>query len=152
MKEKIERIIFYENKKKWSLKMKKRIVFTFGILINICFLFVNCSIENIPGYKNKGHKILIVRIQGESVDDYDDISDEYLIKNALDKGGYIFLNVDIIRKMDNEFDYKYTTLNSNGQFFTKPAILNFVGGQGWQLLQIFGFPGDPQYIFVKPRI
>jgi hypothetical protein len=100
----------------------------------------------------KGDKILIVEIQGENTfNDDDEVSEVALIKEALKKGGGLTLNVAVLRNIDNNFDSLYTVSNSDGQFFIRPAILNFIGGQGWHLLQIFGLPGNPQYIFVKGR-
>lgn len=130
--------------------MKSKLNVVFGIMLVFCFIFVGCSNGNIPGMSNRGDKILIVEVQGENVGRDADVSEESLIRQALDKGGSIVLNIEILRTIDNEFDSKYTASNSSGQFYTRPAILNFVGGQGWHLLQVFGLPGNPQYFFVKP--
>jgi hypothetical protein len=61
------------------------------------------------------------------------------------------LDVDVLRKIDSGFDAKYAVTGSDGKFFIRPAILNYIGGQGWHLLQVFGLPGAPQYIFTKAR-
>ena len=51
--------------------------------------------------------------------------------------------------MDPRFDAKYAASDSNGRFQARPAILNFVCDQGWHLLQVFGIPKEPEYVFVK---
>jgi hypothetical protein len=107
--------------------------------------------ENAGTLNDEGDKILIIYIEGESVSGDSEISEEGLIRQALDKGGTLTLNVAALRKIDTGFDSKYTATDIKGQFYTRPAILNFIGGQGWHLLQIFGLPGNPQYFFVKAR-
>jgi hypothetical protein len=118
----------------------------------ILFLAIVMILSSCNPY-GKGDKILIVEIQGENSfkDDDDDVSEVSLITEALEKGGSLTLNVEVLRKIDLEFDSKYTASNSEGKFFVRPAILNFIGGQGWHLLQVFGLPGNPQYFFVKSR-
>jgi hypothetical protein len=105
----------------------------------------------LSGCSGKGDKILFVEIKGENSFSEGEVSEIELIKESLDKGGSLTLDVAVLRSIDNEFDTKYTASNSEREFFIRPAILNFVGGQGWHLLQIFGLPGNPQYIFVKVR-
>ena len=99
----------------------------------------------------RGDIILIVEIYGENTFGSDEVSEENQIKVALEKGGNVTLNVEVLRKIDSTFDSKYTASNSEGKFLTRPAILNFVGGQGYNLLQVFGLPGNPQYFFIKKR-
>ena len=94
---------------------------------------------------SKGCKVLIVILK----DKENQVSDETMIKQALDKGGFITLDVEIARKLDKEFDQKYTATGSDDKFLVTPAILNFVGGQGWNLLQMQ--PLGQQFIFVKDR-
>ena len=89
----------------------------------------------------KGDKSLIVEIASKS-------EEESLIRQILNKGGSITLNVEVLRIIDNEFDSKYAAYDSNRQFYTKSAIFCFVGGQRWRLLQDdIGI----EYIFVKSR-
>ena len=93
---------------------------------------------------SKGCKVLIVLLK----DKENEVSEVSLIKKAFDKGGRIVLDVDVAREIDKGFDEKYTATGSDGKFLVTPAILNFVGGQGWNLLQM---QLGPQYIFVKER-
>jgi len=97
----------------------------------------------------QGDKILVVRIGDKN----DDVSEVELIKNALEKGGQLTLNVEVLKQLDNpKFSSKYTASGSDGRYFTRPAILNFVGGQGWRLLQIVVDSYETEYFFVKSRV
>ncbi|MDR1466639.1 MAG: hypothetical protein LBI40_03375 [Treponema sp.] len=130
------------NKIKFSQIMK---------IVRIMSFLLGCLILTSCNPYGKGDKILIIDIKGESNFGEDDVSEVGLIKEALEKGGALTLDVAVLRTIDSEFDSKFTASNSEGNFRIRPAILNFVGGQGWHLLQIFGLPGAPQYIFVKAR-
>ena len=81
-------------------------------------------------------------------DDENPVSDTVLIKNALDKGGYIVLNIDVVEELDSDFMKKYAAIGSDDRYFLNPTILNFVGGQGWNFVQM---TLGPQYFFVKDR-
>jgi hypothetical protein len=116
----------------------------------MCFV-LGCLILTSCNPYGKGDKILIVDIKGGSNFDEDDISEVGLIKKALEKGGALTLDVAVLRTIDSEFDSKFTASNSEGKFLVIPAILNFVGGQGWHLLQVLELSDTPQYIFVKAR-
>lgn len=132
----------------------KRLKTFCGILSLVILLWLSSCNQLAKGnsiLNNNGDKILIVEIYGENVSGNDEVTEVSLINNALQKGGSVTLNVDVLRQIDPQFDSKYTASNSNGQFYIRPAILNFIGGQGWHLLQIFGLPGNPQYFFVKTR-
>jgi hypothetical protein len=131
-----EDIMFFQIMKKQSY---------FILFMSIVMVLSSCN------QYGKGDKILIVEIQGENSFSENEISEEALIKEALQKGGSITLNVEVLRNIDNNFDSLYAAANSDGNFLVRPAILNFIGGQGWHLLQIFGLPGNPQYFFVKSR-
>jgi hypothetical protein len=131
-----EDIMFFQIMKKQSC---------FILLMSIVMVLLSCN------QNGKGDKILIVEIQGENSFSENEVSEEALIKEALQKGGSITLNVEVLRNIDSNFDSLYATVNSDGNFLVRPAILNFIGSQGWHLLQIFGLPGNPQYFFVKSR-
>ena len=121
-----------------------------AVLVMVIFTMVSCGDSGISG--NKGDKILIVEIKGENVSVRNEtVSSETLVKKSLEKGGSIVLDIDIIRKIDDKFDAKYSASDSDGKFYTRPAILNYVGGQGWHLLQVIGSPGNTQYFFTKTR-
>ena len=94
---------------------------------------------------SKGCKVLIVILK----DKENETSEVSLIKQAFNKGGRIILDVEVAREIDKEFDEKYAASGSDGKFLVTPAVLNFVGGQGWNLLQMQ--PLGQQFIFVKDR-
>ena len=132
---------------------KKNVSYSIKIIVYLFFIIITMSLLSCVPQDNpfaRGDKILIVHIHGES-SIREDISERGLVLQALEKGGTLILDVDILRRIDPEFDIKYTATDSRGSFYTRPAILNFIGGQGWRLLQVFGLPGDPQYFFVKSR-
>lgn len=98
---------------------------------------------------NNGCKILIVSIEKDlGTDESKDVSDVVLIRQALEKGGMIVLNTDVAKEIDSQFESKYAAVNVDGQYFIAPALLNFIGGQGWVFVQI---QGVQQYYFVKER-
>ena len=117
-------------------------------------LFFSLMLTTMPSCNpsEKGEKILIVEIQGENMGrNNDNTSEISVIRRALETGGQLTLDVEALRQIDPKFDSNYAVSGSDGKFLVKPAILNFVGGQGWRLLQIFGLPGNTQYVFVKNR-
>ncbi len=113
------------------------------IFYGIFFLVIIMALSSC----NEGDKILVVKIESNK----DNISEISVIKKSLEKGGFINLDVEVLRKIEPKFDSEYAATDSKGNFFIMPAILNFVGGQGWHFLQTFGMPGDPTYFFVKSR-
>ena len=68
-------------------------------------------------------------------------------EKSLKKGGSITINVDLARKIDENFDEKYAVMNSEGTFFTRPALLNFIGDNGWN----YNGGGLGSYIFTQSR-
>lgn len=116
----------------------------FGMIAGVMILLaVSCSPYG------KGDKILIIEIL--SNDEGSEVSEAGLVKSALTDGGYLSVNVDILREIDPMFDEKAATSDSNGQFLVKPAILNYFGSAGWHFVQVFGLPGNPDYYFIKTR-
>jgi len=112
------------------------------------FSFAGCTGSRLPaeiGVTEKGDKILLVKVYN-SQRSYE-VSEIDVIKEALEKGGEITVDTTVAREIDPDFDSKYTVANSRGTFLTRPAILNFIGGQGWRLLM----GADYDYIFVKSR-
>jgi hypothetical protein len=104
-------------------------------------IFTSILLSNCSPY-GKGDKILFVDYE----DDVSKVNNESFIKEALEKGGSISVNVDVLRKIDPDFDKKYAVLDEKGEFLVKPAVLNFIGGQGWHL-NSFGMV----IVFVKGR-
>jgi hypothetical protein len=92
---------------------------------------------------NNGDKILIVEISKEK----DELSEQEVIEKSLKKGGMITINVDLARKIDENFDEKYAVMNSEGTFFSNPALLNFIGDNGWN----YNSGGLGSYYFTQSR-
>ena len=129
-----------------AIFMQKKIIgllFALTITLSSCPPSFSFSLFG-GGDSNNGSKILIVRI----ADKENEVSDITQINNALNIGGGIVLNVDVARKLDSNFDSKYAAFDKDNRFLTLPALLNFVGGQGWYFVQM---QLGPQYIFVKER-
>lgn len=116
-----------------------------GLLLTILATLLSCVVDNQnqPERGEYGDKILIVRIERGS----DFPSDTTTIRNAFVVGGQITLGVEVLRELDRRFDDRFTASSYDRRFLTRPAILNFVGGQGWRLLQVNG----NEYIFVRSR-
>jgi hypothetical protein len=130
------------------VKNKSGMSIIVGAIIVAAAVILGSVISGNSGSDN-GDKVLVVKI--DYSDNGEDVSEEKLIKEALEKGGRIILGVDLIREIDYGFDEKYTATNSKGNFNIRAAVLNFVGGQGWHFVQVFGMPGDPEYYFTKTR-
>jgi hypothetical protein len=99
-------------------------------------------------FSHKGDRILIVEIADEDVKGKD-LSELQVVQKALEVGGKITVNVSIARQVDVNFDQLYTVTGTDGTFLLLPAILNWVGGHGWNLKE--AFPLVETWIFVKPR-
>jgi len=93
-----------------------------------------------------GDKVLIVETTSDSEKN---VSGKAAILEALEKGGRIVLNPRAALRVDPGFEDKYAVSNSNGKYFTQPALLNFVGAHGWRF-QTVNISGDA--VFVKSRL
>jgi hypothetical protein len=133
----------WKNEKPLRAKACAEGVLNVTILISI---FTPIGIGLLSTYFNStglsGERILIVHSVAENSRE---VSEKEVIQKALSMGGYISVNVDALRAIEPSFDALYTVLNSNRQFMILPAILNFVGGNGWHFVQTAG----QDYIFVK---
>ena len=119
------------------------------VILLMCLAILWPSSHAIAGFfpSDKGCKILFVEIKGLNDSDTQVSSPTY-VKEALSKGGgRIVLDASVIRAIDADYVTKYATSNEEGNFFTHPAFLNFVGGQGWTFVQDAG----RYYIFIKER-
>ncbi len=118
--------------------MKKSFILLSALLL-ITSLFFSCKY---------GEYILIVSIDDQS-------SEIDLIKESLKKGGEIVLSVSAAREIDADFDTKYAVSDSTSNFFVKPALLNFIGGNGWKLKSIApasSYYESEEYYFTKQYI
>ena len=126
--------------------MSHRITATFALgLIPLMVATLGCKPEEKP---DKGEKVLIVSISRT------DVSEVSMVRASLEKGGMVTLNSSVATQIDPLFEEKYTVSNNQGSYLVKPAILNFIGGQGWHLKQQFCINlnyDNCEYIFVKPR-
>ena len=75
-----------------------------------------------------------------------DVSPANYVRNALKTGGFIKIDSDVCEKVDANYPDKYSTDN-NGRFYTTPAMMNFVGENGWKLRTV----DRGTYIFVKEK-
>ena len=82
-------------------------------------------------------------------DEDNEVSEVSYLREAFDKGGWITLNTDVAHEFDKDFESKYAAVDSDGRYLIRPALLNFVGVQGWYLLQMAVI--GHHYIFVKNR-
>ncbi|WGK68274.1 hypothetical protein P0082_07230 [Candidatus Haliotispira prima] len=90
---------------------------------------------------NQGSTVLLVEIDPKAKP-----SSISYIKKALNRGGYITLNIEAAREIDKHFDTKYAVSNEDGKFPILPVLLNFVGGHGWKYKERI-MQGD--YVFVR---
>jgi tetratricopeptide (TPR) repeat protein len=79
--------------------------------------------------------VLLVEI---NLQNSNNISSAYEIRNSLLKGGLIVINSEVIESIDPDFAGKYAAINYTGQYKIYPALLNFIGGQGWKFVQTAG--------------
>lgn len=109
-------------------------------------------------HRNAAEVMLFVELVSDEDDkfapDANGLSGEGLVKHyaflsrfekRLENGGQIGLSVDIARTVDKDFDRKFTIVDADGMFLTRPALLNFVGDFGWEFSQFLG----GQYVFTK---
>lgn len=80
---------------------------------------------------NKGERVLIAQFRA------DDSSNAQFVKETLRMGGEITLNVETAREIDPDFDNKYAVSDKDGKFLTRPALINFIAGNGWNFKQTF---------------
>jgi hypothetical protein len=129
------------------MKSNKKFRVIFAILF-ICSIFVSCD------QNGKGDKILTVNLVPN---DSDYASEIEVIKESLVKGGGITLSGTAIKEIDPNFASKYGVTDSEGRYSVIPAIVNFVGDNGWNLIQVLAYEGASvqsfkcEYIFVKTR-
>ena len=98
----------------------------------------------LTGCIEKGDKILIVKLSN----DKDELSEQAVIKESLEKGGLITINVELARKIDKHFDQRFAISDTDGNFLTKSALLNFIGFNGWKYNSGNSIGG---YYFTQPR-
>jgi len=110
-------------------------------IVIVCSIFIFLAMTGCTG--NNGDKVLFVEISKEK----DELSEQAVIKESLKKGGAITINVELARKIDEKFDEKYAVYDSKNLFFTRPALLNFIGDNGWN----YNSGGLGSYIFTQSR-
>lgn len=122
--------------------IKKNVVLT--VILTSLFIISSCSKY---ATASTDSRVLIVKFCDE-----DEKTDLKQIKEGLIKGGYIEINSDSIMSIDPEFDSKYANTNSANKYYIKPALLNFVSGQGWRFQQKFCInlnENNAEYYFIK---
>lgn len=96
--------------------------------------------------QSAGDRVLLVQLAGED-EAADELSELQVVRDSLERGGSINVNVSIARQIDKEFDASYAVMNTEGTFLVLPALLNWVGGNGWRLVG----PSLGGWLFTKPR-
>lgn len=93
--------------------------------------------------QNKGDHVLLVQLAGDD----EEPSELQVVRDSLERGGSINVNVSVARQLDKEFDARYAVPDTEGSFIVLPALLNWVGGNGWHLVG----PSLGGWLFTKPR-
>lgn len=96
--------------------------------------------------QSNGDHVLLVQLASED-EAADELSELQVVRDSLERGGSINVNVSTARQIDKEFDAKYAVMNTEGSFLILPAVLNWVGGNGWHLVG----PSLGGWLFTKPR-
>lgn len=117
-----------------------------SVKLIVLVAFVVLSLASCVGGSGNGDKILIV-----TVDSDEDITGIEQVKESLGKGGKINLDVKTCRDIAPDFDEKYTASDSEGSFLVQPAILNFIGGNKWKLVDTYGLGWNVAFVFTKSR-
>lgn len=118
------------------------------VVFFICTIFLSCNPYG------KGDKILTVNITDNDSAYFSDVE---VIKESLVKGGRLTLNVTVLEEIDPDVVSKYGVVSSEGRYSLIPVIVNFVGANGWHLLQVLNPDGASiqslrcEYCFVKAR-
>lgn len=77
--------------------------------------------------------------------------DAVLLEHVLRQGGNLDVALDgeyteFLRQFDFRFD-EYATINKDGNYVIRSAILNWISAQGWQLISLSA--DRDTYVFVK---
>ena len=124
-----------------------------AILVACYAYFYGINIEGYFGSFMGKHAVLIIRINN----DFKDLDpDAEQIRNALKVGGYVELATDksgaeFIRSVDVKFDL-FGASDANGEFYIRPAVLNWISSHGWKLQQVWCInfnEENMEYIFVR---
>lgn len=125
------------------------IVFLFIITVALGYLTIGVYRKNnASDLVESTRRVLMVSF----VNDYDKISDEKQVKNALANGGMIQLQIDgtSLKTSFGSDDYKkYGAPDYSGSFYIIGAALNYIASRGWALIQspTTGLTSD--YYFIK---
>lgn len=110
-------------------------VLLFLIAFALGYLTINVYRENNASDQvDSSRRVLLVSF----VNDYDKISDETQVKNALANGGMIQLQINgtALKKSFGNDDYKeYGASDYGGSFYIIGAALNYIASRGWALVQ-----------------
>ncbi|MCK9482301.1 MAG: hypothetical protein M0R38_11140 [Bacteroidia bacterium] len=83
---------------------------------------------------------------------YDEISDEKQVGNALLNGGMIQLQIDgeaLLESFGNTNYKQYGASGSSGKFYIMGAMLNYIASRGWTLIQSSTSILNNEYYFIK---
>jgi hypothetical protein len=86
------------------------------------------SITSIAGMVTEEHGLLIVEIV--DADSQEASSADY-VRESIEKGGSIKINVGVAREVDPNFD-RFAVSNEEGMFIIAPTIATWLGGSGWK--------------------
>ena len=66
------------------------------------------------------------------------VEDAKYIKSGLENGGRINIDTVVFTKIDDSFPNDFALFDEEGMYYTKPAMMNFIGSYGWELHSMLG--------------
>ena len=121
------------------------------LLIVLCgyLCYVVFRSTNSTGVIDSTHRVLIVSLENGLSDSYR--SDKTQMKNALEDGGMVRIrptNEDIIYSVGIDY-LDYGASDSDGNYWTIGALLNYIASRGWTLVQTPSTGLSSDYYFIK---
>ena len=121
------------------------------LLIVLCgyLCYVVFRSTNSTGVIDSNHRVLIVSLENGLSDSYR--SDKTQMKNALEDGGMVRIrptNEDIIYSVGIDY-LDYGASDSDGNYWTIGALLNYIASRGWTLVQTPSTGLSSDYYFIK---
>lgn len=129
-------------------KSRKELVRTRKALSTlVTFLVILCLIVgaaiflehfNGMGLVKSNHRVLVLTVLNDSKDKDSDFSDSVQIKNALNNGGLIRVDLsedNLFQSFDRRTIQTYAALDENGSYWPLGALLNYIASNGWTLVE-----------------
>ena len=117
------------------------------LLLNTYLCFETYRKNNYNEYIDSNHRVLVLFLETNIKDSEN--SDKTQISNALNNGGAIRIGIKDCDKIFEAEYQRYGATDSNKQFWTLGAILNYIASRGWKMVQADSDTFTKTYYFSK---